>query len=390
MQTLEGKQIVLAVTGSIAAVETVRLTHALQRKGAKVQAVMSAAATGILHPDALTYATGSVAITRCSGLVEHVTWCGQDGNGDLLLIAPCTANTLAKIACAIDDTPVTTFATTALGSGIPVVVAPAMHETMYRHPVLSGHINRLSSIGVVVIPPRIEEGRAKIAGIDDIVLHVERSLLTMPLAGKRVLVTSGPCREPVDDVRVLTTRSTGSMGRAIALQAFRLGARVTVVHRDRFPCVENMYADSAMEMREAVLKFFEDSPPDFYVSAAAVSDFCPVRVGGKIPSGGVQVIQLGPLPKLIDPVMAEGRTFTIAFKLGEDAVTRAEDLLARGARMVFANKADMMGAPSGEGVMITGERSIPVAGTKEEIAGAVWDEAVRLFVQDTYQDISGL
>ncbi len=98
VQTLAGKQIVVAVTGSIAAVEVVKLIHSLCRRGAVVQPVMSAAAAGILHPDALTYASGRETITRLSGWVEHVTYCGDGGSADLLLIAPCTANTISKIA----------------------------------------------------------------------------------------------------------------------------------------------------------------------------------------------------------------------------------------------------------------------------------------------------
>lgn len=134
VQTLAGKEIVIGVTGSIAAVETVKLIHAFRRKGAQVQPVMSRAAQDIIQPDALTYASGRQTITRLTGLVEHVTCCGDGGSASLLLIAPCTANTLGKIACGIDDTPVTTFATTALGSGMPVIVVPAMHYSMFPAP----------------------------------------------------------------------------------------------------------------------------------------------------------------------------------------------------------------------------------------------------------------
>ena len=105
VQTLAGKQIVVAVTGSIAAVEVVKLIHSLRRCGAVVQPIMSHAATGIIQPDALTYASGRETITRLSGWVEHITYCGEEGSADLLLIAPCTANTISKIACGIDDTP---------------------------------------------------------------------------------------------------------------------------------------------------------------------------------------------------------------------------------------------------------------------------------------------
>lgn len=386
--TLEGKEIVLAVTGSIAAVETIRLAHALRRRGACVQGVMSAAAAGILHPDALTYATGRETITRCSGLIEHVEWCGEEGRADLLLVAPCTANTLGKISCGIDDTPVTTFATTALGSGIPVILAPAMHGSMYRHPAMSGHITRLGSWGVTVIPPKVDEGRAKIAENEVLVLYAERALMGRPLKGRQVLVTSGPCREPVDDVRVLTTRSSGMMGREVALQAFRLGARVTVVHEGVFPVVENVPVMTASEMMEAVLALCEDSPPDIYVSAAAISDFAPEQVPGKIPSGKPVDIRLRPLPKVIDEVMKRCNPFTIAFKLGENAASEAEDLLEKGASLVFANQPGMLGATAGKAVIITGTERVEVEGNKEELAGALWREAVRHSALGTYQGTS--
>ena len=143
MQTLAGKQIVIGVTGSIAAVEVVKLIRSLRRHGALVQPVMSQAASGIIHPDSLTYASGRETITRLSGRVEHITYCGDEGSADLLLIAPCTANTISKIACGIDDTPVTTFATTAIGSRKPVILVPAMHHSMYRHPAVIENLAKL-------------------------------------------------------------------------------------------------------------------------------------------------------------------------------------------------------------------------------------------------------
>lgn len=367
---LEGKTIVLGVTGSIAAVETVRLAHELRRRGAVVQAVMTAAACGIVHPDALTYATGREAIVRCTGMVEHVLYCGEGGQADLLLVAPCTANTIGKIACGIDDTPVTTFATTALGRGMPVVVAPAMHESMYRHQGVAANLDRLRAWGIDIVPPRIEEGRAKIAGIEEIVLHAERALSGRPLAGKRVLITSGACAEAVDDVRVLTTRSTGQMGRALALEAFRLGAEVTVVHAGRFPCVRNVHAETAGEMMEAAI---EEAPAaDIYISAAAISDFLPERAEGKIPSGAGRTIRLEPLPKVLDAVLDVFTGTAVAFKLGWDEEARARSMLASGVAMVVTNTPPAMGAPGGEFVMMTEKRSEQVSGTKEEVAAAIW------------------
>lgn len=372
MKTLLGKTVVLAVTGSIAAVETVKLAHALRRRGAEVQAVMTAAAAGIVHPDALTYATGRLAITRITGLVEHVLYCGEGGAADLLLVAPCTANTIGKMASGIDDTPVTTFVTTALGRGMPVVVAPAMHESMYRHPAVAENLRRLRSWGIDVVDPKVEEGKAKVADIDTVVLHAMRAVSGRPLSGKRVLITSGACAEPLDDVRVLTTRSTGQMGRALALEAFRLGADVTVVHAGSFPCVRNVHATTAVEMHQAVLRVCRDDGVDIYVSAAAVSDFAPERREGKIPSGSPLTVRLNPLPKIIDEVMAAFHPVTVAFKLGWHEEERARAMLEAGAKMVVVNTPVAMGAAEGSFRIMTAGGVTEVTGSKEEVAAAVW------------------
>jgi phosphopantothenoylcysteine decarboxylase / phosphopantothenate---cysteine ligase len=371
---LKGKCIVLGVTGSIAATEVVRLCHQLRREGAVVQGVMTPAAWGIISPDAITYATGRETITRCSGMVEHVEYCGEGGKADLLLVAPCTANTIGKIASGIDDTPVTTFVTTAVGSGIPVVIAPAMHESMYRHPGVKENLDRLVNWGIDIIPPRVEEGRAKIAGIEEILLYTKRALGGRSLCGKHVLITSGACREPLDDVRVLTTRSTGLMGRALALEAFRLGADVTVVHRDSFPCIRNITVSTADEMRAAVLNECSLGTVDFYISAAAISDFAPERVAGKIPSGKPVALNLCPLPKLFPQVCKNGKghPVTVAFKMGTGVEGEARAMVNGGAGMVVINSPDVMGSKAGDFVLLTGDNRDELRCTKEELAEELW------------------
>ncbi|HMA04486.1 MAG TPA: bifunctional phosphopantothenoylcysteine decarboxylase/phosphopantothenate--cysteine ligase CoaBC, partial [Methanomicrobiales archaeon] len=362
-RTLEGRVIALGVTGSIAAVEVVGLAHALRRRGAEIQPVMTPAAARIIHPDAVTYACGRPALTALSGMVEHVEYCGEGGKADLLLVAPCTANTLAKMALGIDDTPVTSFASTAIGRGMPVVIAPAMHASMYRHPAVTGHLKTLAGWGVDVIGPRMEEEKAKLAAPETIVLHVERALMGGALRGKRVLVTSGPCAEPVDDVRVLTTRSTGKMGREMALEAYRLGADVTVVHQATLPCVRNIPARDAAEMRGAVLRVFGEEGADIYVSAAAVSDFSPRRVEGKIRSGAAVNLRLDPLPKLLDEVLSAHHPAAIAFKLGRDEEVAARDLLGRGVGVVVINPPETMGAAESEATILTGSGTDRIKGS---------------------------
>lgn len=379
VQTLTGKQIVVAVTGSIAAVEVVRLVHSLRRCGAVVQTVLSPAATGIIAPESLTYASGRPAITRITGMVEHVTFCGDGGSADLLLVAPCTANTISKIACGIDDTPVTTFVTTALGSALPVLVVPAMHHSMYRHPAVRENLERIRSWGVGIIDPRIEEGKAKIADNDTIVLHCERMILGRPLKGRRVLITSGPCREPVDDVRVLTTRSTGLMGRALALEAFRLGADVTVVHHDTFPVITNVPADSAAEMRDAVHRCFSAGRgADIYISAAAISDFAPEKVKGKIPSGRKTSLTLEPLPKLLEDVIRNWAPVTVAFKLGTAPEKRSKQMLESGVTAVLMNPPGTMGSRDGEYTLVSALGRRELKGDKETIAHLFWKEMLGL------------
>jgi phosphopantothenoylcysteine decarboxylase/phosphopantothenate--cysteine ligase len=205
-----------------------------------------------------------------------------------------------------------------------------------------------------------------------IVLEVERAVNEKPLAGRRVLITSGPCREPVDDVRVLTTRSTGRMGRALALEAYRRGAEVTVVHADRFPCVRNLPASSAAELREAVLAYGEGCGIDIYVSAAAISDFAPERFPGKLPSGAPTALALEPLPKVLDEVVARYTPLTIAFKLAEDADAQAGGLLVRGAALVVANPPATMGAGGGTFALHSARGIRVVEGSKEEVAAAIW------------------
>ena len=295
------------------------------------------------------------------------------------MVAPCTANTISKIACGIDDTPVTTFVTTALGSALPVLVVPAMHHSMYRHPAVRENLERIRSWGVGIIDPRVEEGKAKIADNETIVLWCERMILGHCLKDRRVLITSGPCREIVDDVRVLTTRSTGLMGRALALEAFRLGADVTVVHRDVFPCITNVPADSAADMREAVHRCFSTGGgTDIYVSAAAISDFAPKKFKGKIPSGKNTRLELEPLPKLLDEVIRQWAPLTVAFKLGTAPEKQAEQMLTKGVAAVLMNSPGTMGSPDGEYTFLSAHGPARMKGSKDAVAHAFWNEMTAL------------
>jgi phosphopantothenoylcysteine decarboxylase/phosphopantothenate--cysteine ligase len=213
---------------------------------------------------------------------------------------------------------------------------------------------------------------------EEIVLFCERAVLGRPLAGKRILLTSGSCREAVDDVRILTTRSTGQMGRALALEAFRLGADVTVVHRDTFPCITNIVAGTAMDMHKAVLGHLcEQGGTDFYISAAAISDFAPNSINGKIPSGKPATLTLEPLPKLINEVIRQFHPFTIAFKIDRTPETGARAMLAQGIAMVFMNTPETMGSHDGIYTLLDARGTIKLHGTKDEIAADFFSELIR-------------
>ncbi|KAB1196715.1 MULTISPECIES: bifunctional phosphopantothenoylcysteine decarboxylase/phosphopantothenate--cysteine ligase CoaBC [Haloferax] len=377
---LEGVNVALGVTGSIAAVKVVELAHELRRQGASVRAVMTDAATGIVHPWAVEFATENDVVTEITGRVEHVELCGREGWADVFLVAPATANTVGKMAAAIDDSPVTTCATTALGAGVPLVVAPAMHEPMYDHPGVLEAIERVESWGVEFVDPRIEEGKAKIATEDAIVTGVTKAVTEQTLAGKSVVVTSGSTTESIDPIRTLSNRASGRTGRAVARALSIRGADVTLVHDG--PDVH--YADvlaveSAAEMLEAVEAAVEDA--DALVSAAAISDFTVEAADQKIRSGEALTLDLHPAPKLIDTVRESRPDLTIVgFKAetsgdDESMVTEARRIMDRvGLAFVVANDASVMGDDETRALVVRGDGTSEFTGSKVGLGARVADE----------------
>lgn len=381
--TLTGKTIVIGVTGSIAAVRVVDLIRDLIRRGAEVHAVMSAAAEQILHPYALEYATTHPVIREITGKVEHVQFCGVGGVADLLLIAPATANTIGKMATGIDDTPVTTFATTALGSGKPVAVVPAMHEAMYRHPAVLKNLETLREMGVLLIDPRLEEGKAKIADNATVVREVERILGPRDLIGKRIVITSGSNAEAIDPIRILTNRASGKTGVALAQEARRRGADVVLIHR--FPQdipVRQIYAESNQQMLDAVLAELKKGC-DALISAAAVADYTLNPQEEKIKSGQELTLRLMPTKKIIKTVREAYPHLKIVGFKAETGVSE-EELLARAERsmqgagldFVVANDVSSGGMGTDDNRVIIIDRQghrQEASGKKSEIARTIID-----------------
>jgi phosphopantothenoylcysteine decarboxylase/phosphopantothenate--cysteine ligase len=376
---LSGVNVALGVTGSIAAVRTVELVHELQRRGASVRAVTTDAAGGIVHPWALEFATGHDVVTEITGSVEHVELCGRSGWADVLLIAPATANTVGKVAAAVDDTPVTTTATTALGADVPVVVAPAMHEPMYDHPGVLDSIARLEEWGVAFADPRVEEGKAKIAEDDAIALEVARATTPGSLAGKRVVVTAGATSEAIDPVRTITNRASGRTGRAVARACYARGAEVVLVHDgDDVPYADVRSVESAGDVLSAVLAEADDA--DALVSAAAISDYTVEESDEKIRSGRELTLDLEPTPKVIDEVReAAPELAIVGFKLetgGDDdaMVAAARETLDRAdLSFVVANDASVMGEAQTRALLVDAEDVETFAGDKEGLGASVAD-----------------
>ena len=358
---LDGVNVALGVTGSIAAVKTVELAHELRRQGATVRALMSESAAGVIHPWALEFATERDVVTEITGRVEHVELCGRDGWADVLLIAPTTANTVGKIAGAVDDTPVTTAATTALGADVPVVVVPAMHEPMYDHPGVVAAIDRVESWGVDFVDPRIEEGKAKIATAEAIVTATARATTTQDLAGRNIVVTGGATSEAIDPIRVLTNRASGRTGREIARACHVRGAEVTLIHDGpAVPYADVVEIESAAEMLAAADAACEDA--DAMISAAAIGDYTVQEASAKLRSGEARTLELEPTPKVLDSIRQGHPELPL---IGFKAETTSDDdaLLEQAAALrdriglsfVVANDATVMGEDDTRALLVDRE-----------------------------------
>ncbi len=321
---LQGKTIVLGVTGSIAAVETVKLARELIRHGADVHAVLSKSATAIVHPNALQFATGHDVDTQLDGSMRYLEMCGKDGKADLLLIATCTSNTLSKIANGIDDTTVTTYAVNALGSGIPILIAPAAHETMMDNPAVLENVRKLRGLGVEFVEPKREESKAKLADLDEIVARVTRRLGPRDLTGKRVLVIAGSTVEPIDDIRIVSNRSSGGTGVELARAAFEHGADGEMwMGRHEVP-VPSWIPMRSFDTTADLAALVGEAAADVCLVPAAISDFSPKKRKGKIPSReGALVLDLEPTPKVLASLRKATKGVLVGFK-AEARVTAAE------------------------------------------------------------------
>lgn len=342
---LSGKRIVIGLTGSVAISEMVNLIRLLMRNGAEVFAAMTPAAIELIHPNLIEWATGNPVITELTGQIEHVHLCGKHPDkADLLIIAPCTANTIGKIASGIDDTVVTTFITTALGTGIPKAIVPAMHSTMYDNPVVIKNIEYLQSIGIHFIGPRKEEGKAKIAKNEEILEKIIKLLTPNDYAGKKVVVTAGATRIWIDDTRFISNPSTGKMGIAIALEAANRGADVTILLGPTSLEITNSDINviPIASPQDIISAIDQINDIDVFISAAAIGDYQPEKHKGKIASKQDELtLILKPTPKIIDYVRKRHPSSTIAGFKAEVKITEGE-LLNRAFKSLREHEIDLV------------------------------------------------
>jgi len=285
MLELSNKRILLGVSGGIAAYKSAELVRRLREAGAEVRVVMTAGATQFITPLTLQALSGQSVRTElfdaraeaAMGHIELARW------ADAVLIAPASANTLARLAQGLADDLLSTLC---LATRAPLLVAPAMNHVMWEHPATQANITRLRERGVLICGPGTgsqacgEIGPGRMLEPAELIVELGQLFNVGALAGLRVLVTAGPTREAIDPVRFISNRSSGKMGYAIATAAAEAGARVVLVSGpvalpppDRVECIQ---VESASEMQIAVMARVNDC--DIFIGTAAVADYRPQAV----------------------------------------------------------------------------------------------------------------
>ncbi len=393
---LKGKSILLGVSGGIAVYKSAELVRLLVKEGASVHVVMTANAQQFVTPltfQALSNNTVGIDLfsMESESRISHIQ---KARLPDLVLIAPATANVMAKMAAGIADDYLTTIL---LATTAPVLVCPAMNVKMWEHPATQRNLRSLAELGYQIQPPGVgylacqEEGAGRLAELGDILEKAIRMLTPPTLAGKSVLVSAGPTWESFDPVRFLSNPSSGKMGYALAKIAARRSARVHLVSG---PCfleapagVERTCVTSALEMRDVILGL---SPQlDAIVMAAAVSDYRPSE---KSPQKLKKVAEeltviFEPNPDILAALGEIKRPAQVLVGFAaetENLLKNAQDkLLRKNLDFIVANdlskKGSGFGCETNEVTII--ERSGAVTGlppmTKEAVASEIWDRVER-------------
>ncbi|MGZ9164119.1 MAG: bifunctional phosphopantothenoylcysteine decarboxylase/phosphopantothenate--cysteine ligase CoaBC [Anaerolineales bacterium] len=316
MSILSNKRIILGVTGSIAAYKAADLASKLTQANVQVDVILSGAAEKFITPLTFQSVTGRRAYTDTDlwGNEAHVLHVGLGHSADILVIAPCTANTIAKLAYGQADTLLTV---TALASTCPVLIAPAMDVGMFDHPATQENLDTLKKRGATIVGPAEGHLASGLSGPGrmlepaEIIGHIRLILgHNGLLAGKKILITAGGTQEPLDPVRVLTNRSSGKQGYALAQAALDAGAQVMLITTPASltPPIgaRLIHVETAKQMLDAVLD--ESAESDALIMAAAVADFRPKNMAkDKIKKeGGIPQIELEATEDILKTVAGNG------------------------------------------------------------------------------------
>jgi len=398
------KKILLCVTGGIAVYKAAALTSKLTQAGASVKVIMSDSARQFVTPLTFQALSRHDVYTdtfdeKESAVIAHIDLADWP---DLILLAPATANVIGKLANGIADDMITT---TLLATEAPVWVAPAMNVHMYAHPAVQKNMDTLRSFGYQFIEPGEGYlacgyvGKGRLEEPETIVQHLQRFFdekdQPLPLRGKKCLITAGPTREAIDPVRFLTNHSTGKMGYALAEEAIKLGAEVTLisgpVHLTPPAKAHVVQVESAAEMYDAVWPFYDDV--DIVIGTAAVADYKPkvYHTHKMKKQPGDNVIEL---ERTKDILQELGMKKTHQLIIGFAAETNAVEEYARGklekknADMIVANNVTTAGAGFGTDTNIVtmfkrdgSAINLPML-TKTETAKRILTEAASMLQKD--------
>ncbi len=356
MSILTGKHIILGVTGSIAAYKAADLASKLTQAGAQVDVLLTTSAEKFITPLTSQSVTGRRAYTDNDlwGNEAHVLHVGLAHNADLLVIAPCTANTLAKLAHGQADSLLTVIA---LAATCPLILSPAMDGGMYDHPATQANLETLRGRGACIIEPAMGHlasgltGRGRLPETPDLIGHIRLVLGRKgALAGRTVVIIAGGTAEPIDPVRVITNRSSGKQGYALAQAAVDAGAQVTLIStptRLTAPVgAKVVTVETAKQMLDAVLK--ESDGCDALIMAAAVADFRPkTQAENKIKKeGGIPQIELEATEDILKTVSASGleRSGAQRPKVVAGFAAESQSLMENAAVKLQSKKLDLIAA----------------------------------------------
>ena len=344
---LQSKRILLGVTGSIAAYKAADLASQLTQAGAEVDVILTEAATKFITLLTFQSLIGRTAYSDLWGSDAHVIHVGLGERADLLVIAPATADVIARLAHGLANDLLTV---TALAARCPVLLAPAMDGGMFAHPATQANLKTLAERGVALLGPaegRMASGlvgRGRMVEPDEILGHVRLALGRKgPLAGRRIVVTAGGTQEPIDPVRFISNRSSGKQGFAVAQVALDRGAQVTLVAGPTALSApigaRRVDVTTAAEMAEAVLAVAD---ADALIMAAAVADFRPAQVADqKIKKAAVPLVELETTVDILSAV-AERREATGKPTVVVGFAAESENLIENARDKVFRKKLSLI------------------------------------------------